>query len=80
MLGMEHPDLLLAVRSELESHVGELHQIAKSSGISYDTLLRIKNSEGDPGHSKVQTLARHLGIRYTIKVPRKPADQPAKEG
>jgi len=59
---MTHTDLLADVRATLEKRVGELRQIAQESGIAYDTVLRIKNREGDPGYSKVQALAKHLQL------------------
>lgn len=59
---MEQKDLLSGVRAALEKRVGELRSIAQESGVAYDTVLRIKNKEGDPGFSKVQTLAEFLGV------------------
>lgn len=53
-------DILQQVRSALETNKGRLRDIAAETGISYDTVLRIKNGEGDPGFSKVQTLYRFL--------------------
>lgn len=60
---MEHQDLLSQVVAELERRTGDLRQLSQSAGIAYDTVLRIKNREGDPGYSKVRTLADHLGIK-----------------
>lgn len=40
----------------LEERTGELRKVAEEVGIAYDTILRIKNREGDPGFTKVQTL------------------------
>lgn len=57
-------DLLNSVRSNLERDVGRLRLVAQETGIPYDTILRIKNGEGDPGYSKVQALFDY----YTIKV------------
>jgi hypothetical protein len=56
----EHDDPLDAVIAELEKRKGELPAVAKATGIPYDTVLRIKNRENDPGYSKVQTLHRFL--------------------
>lgn len=53
-------DLLERVVSELESRKGDLLKVARDSGIPYDTVLRIKNRENDPGYSKVRALASHL--------------------
>lgn len=55
-------DLLDAVVSELEARKGDLPKVARESGVPYDTVLRIKNRENDPGYSKVQTLHRYLFI------------------
>lgn len=52
--------LLQQVREGLEANKGRLREIAAESGLSYDTVLRIKNGEGDPGFSKVQTLSQTL--------------------
>jgi transcriptional regulator with XRE-family HTH domain len=65
-------DLLDIVVSQLEARQGYLTRLADETGISYDTLLRIKNRENDPGYSKVQLLARHLGIVSAYAVPREP--------
>ena len=48
------------VRDRLERSVGQLRRIADETGIAYDTILRIKNSEGDPGYTKVRILADHF--------------------
>lgn len=56
----EQTDLLEAVVAELERRKGDLPAVAKASGLSYDTVLRIKNRENDPGYSKVQALHRSL--------------------
>lgn len=53
-------DLLQFVRSELSANVGDLPRVARQSGLSYDTILRIKNGEGDPGYSKVRKLADYF--------------------
>lgn len=49
------------VRRTLDARKGQLRAIAGETGIAYDTLLRIKNGEGDPGYSKVARLASHMG-------------------
>lgn len=53
-------NLLDQVVAELEQRKGDLPALAKASGMSYDTILRIKNREGDPGYSKVEKLHRFL--------------------
>lgn len=50
-------DLLKLVRQRLINDVGRLRLVAEETGIPYDTILRIKNEEGDPGYSKVQAIA-----------------------
>lgn len=54
------PDPLEAVVAELTRRKGDLPKVAKDTGIPYDTVLRIKNRENDPGYSKVQALHRYL--------------------
>ncbi len=57
---MKHSDPLAEVVAELERRVGDLPKVAKDCGLSYDTVLRIKNRENDPGYSKVKTLHDYL--------------------
>lgn len=54
------PDLLEEVVRELERREGQLRSIADEAGIAYDTVLRIKRRENDPGYSKVAALHRYL--------------------
>lgn len=64
---MDHdPDLLERVVRELNDRKGDLRAVSDDSGIPYDTVLRIKNGEGDPGYSKVRRLAGHLGLRIAV--------------
>lgn len=56
----QETDLLNRVVAELEVRKGDLPKVARESGLSYDTVLRIKNRENDPGYSKVRTLADYL--------------------
>lgn len=56
----KHSDPLAKVAAELERRKGELPEVAKSAGLTYDTVLRIKNGENDPGYSKVMALHRAL--------------------
>lgn len=53
-------DLLDQVVAELERRKGELQAVARATQIPYDTVLRIKNRENDPGYSKVRALADYL--------------------
>lgn len=52
----KYADPLDRVVAELERRRGDLPAIARSCGLSYDTVLRIKNRENDPGYSKVKVL------------------------
>jgi hypothetical protein len=54
------PDLLDDVVAELDRRTGDLPKVAQESGIPYDTVLRIKNRENDPGYSKVRLLHQYL--------------------
>jgi hypothetical protein len=60
MLNMSNPNILEAVVAELEKRTGDLRRVADESGIPYDTILRIKNQESDPGFSRVQALHDYL--------------------
>jgi len=53
-------DLRDRVVAELHRRTGELRSIAVAAGLAYDTVLRIKNREGDPGYSKIKLLHEHL--------------------
>lgn len=53
-------DMKARVVAELERRKGDLREIAADAGVAYDTVLRIKNGEGDPGYSKVARLAACL--------------------
>ena len=55
---MNKPTLLDKVRVKLADKKGDdLMRIAASTGMSYDTLLRIREARTDPPFSKVQQLA-----------------------
>jgi hypothetical protein len=54
------PDLLEEVVRELERREGQLRSIAAEAGMPYDTVLRIKRGDNDPGYSKVAALHRFL--------------------
>lgn len=49
-------DPLDQVVAELERRRGDLPAVAKACGLPYDTVLRIKNRENDPGYSRVRLL------------------------
>jgi len=55
-------DKLRIIRDELERRKGDIRRISTESGLSYDTVLRIKNGEGEPGFKKVEKLAAYLGV------------------
>jgi lambda repressor-like predicted transcriptional regulator len=58
---MKITDQLAEVRAELERRKGSLRQVAEESGLSYDTVLRIKNEpDSVPSYDKVLTLMRYL--------------------
>ena len=56
----QQTDLLEQVVQELVRRQGDLPKVARDTGLAYDTVLRIKNRQNDPGYSKVQALARYL--------------------
>lgn len=62
-------DLLDSVVAELNRRKGELPRIARETGVPYDTVLRIKNRESDPGYSKVRRLATFLFKAATPTAP-----------
>lgn len=54
--GMKTP--LDIVKAKLANRKGQaLLDVATATGISYDTLLRIRDGKVDPAYSKVETLA-----------------------
>jgi len=60
LLGMTQP-LLDKVRAKLAGYVGaSLSEVGVQTGMSYDTLLRIREGRTDPPFGKVQTLAAHF--------------------
>jgi hypothetical protein len=52
--------MLDAVVSELEARKGDLRKVATETDIPYDTILRVKNRENDPGFSRVMKLYAYL--------------------
>lgn len=63
MWDMSKPTMLERVRSKLLPLKGQaLFSLEQETKISYDTLLRIRDSKVDPAFSKVQQLAEHFGL------------------
>jgi len=58
-------DMLERVVGELERRTGQMRLVAAESGLAYDTVLRIKNREGEPAYGKVRQLHDYLflGVR-----------------
>jgi transcriptional regulator with XRE-family HTH domain len=67
MIRMDDLALLEKVVAELKRRELQMRKVAKGSGIPYDTVLRIKNGEGDPSYGKVERLARYLFADTTVK-------------
>lgn len=60
-------DILDAVVQALEVRKGDLRKVAEDTGLPYDTVLRIKNRENDPGYSKVKVLHGYLfGVEQDV--------------
>lgn len=57
---MNDKNMLENVVVELQARSGDLRKVANATGIAYDTILRIKNSESDPAFSRVATLHKYL--------------------
>jgi hypothetical protein len=73
----ENTDLLEAVIAELQRRTGDLLSVAKDASLSYDTVLRIKARENDPGYSKVRRLADVMGLGVVVvESPAPPIPQP----
>ena len=71
--------LFKAVADELRARFGTLQNVARESGVSYDTVLSILHNEADVGICKVQRLAQYLGVRVLVKGPKRAAP-PSGEG
>ena len=54
-------DKLQLIRNELEERKGELRKISRKTGLSYDTIMRIKRGDTEPGFYKVEALADYFG-------------------
>lgn len=55
------------LRTRLHDNKGKLRNIARITGLGYDTILRIRDDENyEPGWSKVDKLARHFGIKVCV--------------
>ena len=61
--------LLDKVRAKLANHEGAaLAEVGERTGMSYDTLLRIREGRTDPPFGKVQALAAHFWPKqYGVK-------------
>ena len=60
---MTKPTMLDKVRAKLTGRKGqELIRIGAATGMSYDTLKRIRDGETDPPFSRVQQLAAYFVV------------------
>ena len=57
---MTKTTMLEDVVLELKIRNGAIRKIADATGVSYDSVLRIKNGKNDPGYSSVATLYAYL--------------------
>ena len=64
---MRKQNMLDVVVDGLEARTGELRKVAEDTGISYDTVLRIKNRESDPAFGRVFALHEYLFARPARK-------------
>jgi len=55
-------DLLDAVVAALRERRGDLRAVARDAGLSYDTVLRVRDQEHDTGYAKVRAIAEALGL------------------
>ncbi|HET8745694.1 MAG TPA: hypothetical protein VFM98_08815 [Ramlibacter sp.] len=72
---MSQGDLLDDVVRALNERQGDLPTVARETGIAYDTILRIRRRENDPGYSKVATLHRYFFGERNAAEPAHPAAQ-----
>lgn len=61
-------DMLGAVVAELKDRAGQIRRIAAETGISYDTVLRVKNEENNPSYNLVKRLHDHLFRKHARRV------------
>ena len=64
---MTQTNMLTKVVAELNSRSGNMRKIATDTGISYDTVLRVKNQESDPAFGLVLALHNHLFPKTFIR-------------
>ena len=64
---MTQTNMLLKVVAELNARSGNMRKIATDTGISYDTVLRVKNQESDPAFGLVLALHNHLFPKTFIR-------------
>lgn len=57
---MSTTNILQRVVDELKNREGQMVRISRETQLAYDTVLRIKNGEGDPSYGKVQALHDYL--------------------
>jgi len=57
---MKRHDIRASVIADLTASKGEIPRVAREVDMSYDTVLRIANQEGDPGYSKVLRLYEYF--------------------
>lgn len=55
------------IAKHLGVHAGALRRVAEESGVPYDTILRLKNKEGDPRFGTLERTARYLGYRIVLE-------------
>lgn len=65
-MSKEPNDLLERVLHHLKTTEESIGDIAEGSGVGYDTILRIKKGEHDPGYKKVKALGDYFDSK---KVP-----------
>ena len=71
--------LFKAVADELKARRREVRSVARATGLSYDTVLRVRDNLADVGVVKVMTLADYMGLVVTIEAPKRAA-APSGEG
>lgn len=56
----DQTDILKRVQARLKDPDTVIRKVATDTGMNYDTVLRIRDGEVDPGYSKVKKLADYL--------------------